>query len=183
MVSCTGRRGCVVRDEFFINRNGKRYVLYSGLLNEAHSRGLKSIDTELLQVPNESNGNVAISKARVEMEDGSIFTGIGDASPDNVGRAIAVHIVRMSETRSKCRALRDATNIGATSLEELGDNDDSGGGMTTQTYNKVAEMAVLAEGSIKAYEERIGMRLASLNEEQGQKAMRALTKRVNEASG
>ena len=76
-----------MRDEFLITRQGKQYVLFAGLLDEAHNRGLKGIDTELIQVPTEENGNVAVVKARVEMEgpEGSrIFTGIGDASPDNV---------------------------------------------------------------------------------------------------
>ncbi len=118
-----------MRDEFMITRQGKQYVLFAGLLDEAHNRGLKGIDTELVQVPTEENGNVAVVKARVEMEgpEGSlrIFSGIGDASPENVGRNIVPHIIRMAETRAKARALRDAVNVGATALEELSDGDDA----------------------------------------------------------
>lgn len=112
-----------MRDEFLITRQGKQYVLYAGLLDEAHSRGLRGIDTELIQVPDDENGNVAIVKATAEMEDGSHFSGIGDASPENVGRNIVPHIIRMAETRAKARALRDAVNVGATSLEELTDQE------------------------------------------------------------
>jgi hypothetical protein len=114
-----------MRDEFLITRQGKQYVLFAGLLDEAHSRGLNSIDTELVQAPTEENGRVAICKARVEMEDGRTFSGIGDASPENVGRNIVPHIIRMAETRAKARALRDAVNVGATALEELADGDDA----------------------------------------------------------
>ena len=99
--------------------------MFAGLLDEAHSRGLSSIDTELVQVPTEENGQVAVVKATVQMEDGRTFSGIGDASPDNVGRNIVPHIIRMAETRAKARALRDAVNVGATALEELSDGDET----------------------------------------------------------
>ncbi|MDN5698312.1 MAG: hypothetical protein L0G70_10115 [Rubrobacter sp.] len=127
-----------MREEFFITRQGKTYILFAGLLDEAHSRGLAAIDTDLVQIPEDSNGQVAITKATVTIETAeqstgevrqATFSGIGDASPQNVSRNIVPHLIRMSETRAKARALRDAVNVGATSLEELtGDDDDGGGG-------------------------------------------------------
>jgi hypothetical protein len=113
-----------VREEYMIERQGKRFVLYAGLLEEAHSRGLRSIETELLQVPASSNGEVAIVKAVVRTEEGK-FGGIGDASPENVNRAIAPHLIRMAETRAKARALRDAINVGVTAFEELGGEEEA----------------------------------------------------------
>lgn len=113
--------------DFIIKRNGKDFVLFSGLLDEAHNRGLRGIDTELVQVPEEKNNNVAIVKATIEMEDGKTFGGIGDASPANVSRNIVPHIIRMAETRAKARGLRDAINVGMTALEELSDGDEGQG--------------------------------------------------------
>lgn len=111
-----------MKEHFFIERQGKRFVLFAGLLDEAHSRGLRSIETELLQVPSADNGSVAIVHATARTDDGK-FSGIGDASPENVGRNIAPHIIRMAETRAKARALRDAVNVGVTAFEEMGSED------------------------------------------------------------
>jgi hypothetical protein len=111
-----------VREEYMIERQGRRFVLYAGLLEEAHSRGLRSIETDLLQVPDSGNGEVAIVRAVVRTEDGK-FTGIGDAAPGNVNRTIVPHLIRMAETRAKARALRDAINVGVTAFEELGGED------------------------------------------------------------
>jgi hypothetical protein len=107
-----------------ISLNGRDFITYEGLLSAAHEQGLRSIRTVIVQVPTEQNGNMAIVQAEVELCDratGEVktFTGIGDANPRNVNRNIANHVLRMAETRSKARALRDATNIGATAYEEL----------------------------------------------------------------
>jgi len=106
-----------------IERQGRAFVLYAGLLDEAHQKGLKAIRTRLVQAPCPENGETTICLAEVEMEDGRVFSGIGDATPHNVGRNIAPHAIRMAETRSKARALRDAINVATVALEELGDDD------------------------------------------------------------
>jgi hypothetical protein len=128
--------GTAVREEYMIERQGKRFVLYAGLLEEAHSRGLRSIETELLQVPAAENGDVAIVRAVVRMEEGK-FSGIGDAGPQNVGRMIAPHLIRMAETRAKARALRDAINVGVTAFEELG-GEENGGAERAPAYEEPA---------------------------------------------
>ena len=133
-----------MREEYMIERQGKRFVLYAGLLEEAHSRGLRSIETELLQVPAAENGDVAIVRAVVRMEEGK-FAGIGDASPQNVGRMIAPHLIRMAETRAKARALRDAINVGVTAFEELG--GDEGADERAQGYEAQAPSRQQASGN------------------------------------
>ncbi len=107
-----------VKPEHLIERQGKVFVLYIGLLNEAQEQGLKRMTTNLIQIPSEENGNVAICQAEAETSKG-VFCGIGDASLTNVGQMVKGAIIRMSETRAKARALRDATNIGITAFEEL----------------------------------------------------------------
>ena len=115
-----------MKKEFLIERQGKTFCLYVGLLNLAHETGLKSIKTELVQVPSEGNNRVAICTAVVTMEKDGVertFTGIGDAAPNNVAPAMQTCLIRMAETRAKARALRDATNVGVAAFEELGDED------------------------------------------------------------
>lgn len=105
-----------------IRLQGRDFVTYEGLLDSAHHQGLKAIRTALVQVPTEANDHTAICTAEVELvQDGDrrLFTGIGDASPRNVNRNIAAHVIRMAETRAKARALRDAINVGMTAIEEL----------------------------------------------------------------
>ena len=110
------------------NRHGevvgeKEVVSYAGLLAKAHDEGLEGISTELVQVPTESNGVVAIVRATVTGRRGT-FTGIGDADPSNVNRGVVRHLLRIAETRAKARALRDYVDVGTVSLEELGGDDD-----------------------------------------------------------
>ncbi len=117
-----------MKREFMIERNGKAFCLYAGLLDMAHSYGLKSIVTELVQIPEESNRQTAIVRAIVTLENNGIervFTGIGDAAPDNVAAAMRTCLVRLAETRAKARALRDAVNIGVAAIEELSEEDSA----------------------------------------------------------
>lgn len=115
-----------MKKEFIIERQGKSFVLYAGLLDEAHGKGIQSISTELIQVPNDGNGQVAVVHASVVTEKGT-FSGLGDASPQNVAPAMRTCLIRMAETRAKARALRDAVNVGSVAFEELGVEDDDSG--------------------------------------------------------
>ena len=163
-----------MREEFFIERQGKRFVLYAGLLEEAHERGLRGIETELLQTPSAGNGEVAIVKAVVRTEDGK-FSGIGDASPGNVSRNIAPHVIRMAETRAKARALRDAINVGVTALEEL--DADSTETQPSQPAAPVAEPAREAHQEVREDEQRPEASHAAADE--GRAGLPATRKQLN----
>lgn len=104
-----------------ISLQGQEFVTYEGLLNEAHARGLKAIRTRIVQLPAADNQHTAVVTAEVELDGGKVFTGVGDANPQNVNSMIVRHLLRMAETRSKARALRDAVNVGMTAIEELGE--------------------------------------------------------------
>jgi hypothetical protein len=102
---------------------GQRTVIkYEGLLARAHEDGLRSIHTELVQIPAKANGDAAIVRAVVVTGRGT-FEGIGDATPANVNARVVGHLLRVAETRAKARALRDAVNIGLVALEELDEVD------------------------------------------------------------
>jgi hypothetical protein len=105
-----------------IKLQGREFVTYEGLLDAAHKQGLVEIRTQLVQVPGPQTDHTAICVAEVILaKDGQnrVFTGIGDASPRNVSRNVALHLIRMAETRAKARALRDAINVGMAAIEEL----------------------------------------------------------------
>ena len=115
----------MIDPKYIVDLKGKKFVLWAGLLDAATNAGLKSIEVNLIQFPAPENGHLAISQATVTFEDGRLFVEIGDAGPQNCGTMIAPHACRMSATRAKGRALRDALNIGETMFEELGADDDS----------------------------------------------------------
>lgn len=114
------------KKSFLVTRQGKEFVLYAGLLDLAHKKGLDGIVTELLQIPSEANNRVAIVKATATSKGGQAFDGHGDAAPNNVAPVMQTVLIRLAETRAKARALRDFVNVGVAALEELGpDSDES----------------------------------------------------------
>jgi hypothetical protein len=113
-----------LNEKFITNIKGKDFVLYSGLLDLAHQKGLLKINVEAVQFPDVDNRNEAICKCTLMSARGEEFVEWGDANPKNVNPMISSHILRMAATRAKARALRDFTNIGITCLEELGTLED-----------------------------------------------------------
>lgn len=103
----------------------KEVASYRGLLHLAHEHGLRSVRTELVQLPSPANDGTAIVRAVVRTGKG-VFTGIGDANPKNVNPKVAPHAIRMAETRAEARAFRKALDIGIVALEELEADLDEG---------------------------------------------------------
>lgn len=105
------------------DRNGRvvgtrEIVKYPALLNRAHEEGLKRIETTVSQLPSEVNAMTAVAHATVETTKG-VFSGTGEASPENTTARVGRHLISIAETRAKARALRDAVNIGIVTVEEL----------------------------------------------------------------
>lgn len=110
-----------IKRRWVIQRENKDFILFAGLMDLLHqeSGGDFRISTQMVQPPSEGNGNTAIVLAVVTMGERQA-SGIGDANPGNVSRAMAPHAIRMAETRAKARALRDLLNVGLVAAEELG---------------------------------------------------------------
>ena len=111
-------------EKFIVDLHGKDFCVYEGILNAAHEKKLKRLEVQILQYPSEENNHEAICQATAETAHGEIFSDIGDANPKNVNSKIVPHLIRMSSTRAKSRVLRDMTNIGIATVEELGVIDD-----------------------------------------------------------
>jgi hypothetical protein len=94
-------------------------VSLKGLLSLAHDEELRSIRTRIVELPTSANGQRAVVRALVRTKRG-VFTGTGDATPDNVNHEVSGHIIRVAESRAIARALRLAVNIGEVAIEELG---------------------------------------------------------------
>lgn len=113
-----------IDDRFICNIQGRMYVKYGGVLQEALASGLKDLLVELVQIPTPENGHTAICKAtaRLERDDRTmLFTEYGDASPANCAKMVSNALIRMAATRAKGRALRDAIGHGEALAEEIGD--------------------------------------------------------------
>ncbi len=122
-------------NRFIQSIQGKEFVLYAGLLDLAHQKGLQLFEVELLQVPSNENNLMAICRATAVSKEGERFADIGDADPNNVTHKIVPHIIRMASTRAKARVLRDFCNIGICCVEELGDIDEGFNGSNTDRFN------------------------------------------------
>ena len=100
---------------FVITIQGKQFILFAGLLMLAHQQGLLSLTEEVTHVTD----TYVMAAARAEFHDGRVFRGVGDSTPDNVGKTVKPHWRRLAGTRAMARCLRNALNITLVAVEEL----------------------------------------------------------------
>lgn len=106
---------CAVPAQFVTSIKGKPFVHFAGLMTVAHGQGLVSLTERVTH----STDTYVMAEARAEFEDGRVFVGVGDSSPENVGKEVKPHWRRLAGTRAMARCLRNALNINLVAVEEL----------------------------------------------------------------
>jgi hypothetical protein len=98
---------------------GKPFIKYAGLLQMASGAGLQSLTAHWTY----NDPELSLAHAVATFQDGRRFEESADSTPANVGTKVALHFRRLSLTRAKARALRDALNVDLVALEELGETE------------------------------------------------------------
>jgi hypothetical protein len=161
---------------------GADYIDYSQALDETHQKGIKRIETDLLQVPSSENGDVAIVKATVELTgDQGSYTGLGDCSPheDPSGKKPAATApIRMAETRAKSRAFRDAINKNRPVAGDIADEESNP--ITLEQLSQIQDLVVRVPtlGNLDKFEEAIKVPVESLSEAAAHTWIIKLSKRL-----
>ena len=114
-VSQQGAPVVTVPSQFVSQIKGRPFVQFAGLLTVATSQGLLSLTERVTHVTD----TYVLAEARAEFEDGRVFVGVGDSSPDNVGKEVKPHWRRLAGTRAMARCLRNALCIQMVAVEEL----------------------------------------------------------------
>jgi len=125
-----------IGEEFIRNVDGNDFIIFEGLLDLAHKVGLSKLEVELVQIPSSENNYTAICRATAISRRGDIFVDYGEATPLNCDLKVSKHLISMSSTRAKARALRSFDNVGMTCIEELGDLNDVIGEESGNGQNK-----------------------------------------------
>lgn len=101
--------------EYVMQIQGKRHVMYAGLVIGAQRSGLVTLSADWTY----NDAELSLAHAVATFSDGRRYEDSGDASPANVNKGIAKHFRRVALTRAKARCLRDALGIQECSVEEL----------------------------------------------------------------
>jgi hypothetical protein len=117
-----------VEPQFITRLHDKDFVVFAGLLDLGHQKGLCGIKSEVIAELSRPAEEVWVVRAtgRFQTEGGEeLWSAYGDAGPKNSQMKGAY--LRHAETRAAARMLRMATNVGMTALEEMGpDGTDPG---------------------------------------------------------
>lgn len=106
-----------IASRHMVTIQGNTFIKYAGLLELAHKEGLMSLTVEWTL----NTADLSLAHAVAVFADGRRFEECGDASPDNVTRAVKPHFRRVALTRAKARVLRDALGLDIVAEEELAD--------------------------------------------------------------
>lgn len=112
-----------------ITMSGRKFITFVGLQARLSDQGKRLVGagSEILQNGDDHESGRWLVRSTLTIyheETGTtaVIQGIGDASPNNVGKMILPHLPRMAETRAEVRALRKATRSEFTAYEEIGGN-------------------------------------------------------------
>ena len=93
-------------------------IRWGGLLHLAHEKGLLSLTETVTHV----GEDYVMARGIARFKDGSTFEGVGDSTPDNVGKMVQPHWRRLAGTRAMARALRHGMDIPYVCSVELADD-------------------------------------------------------------
>jgi hypothetical protein len=107
-----------IPSEFLYERKGVTAIRWGGLLHMAHEAGMCEMTVDVVTV----SDTLAVMRATARFNDGGVWTDIGDATPQNVGKEMAPAFIRMASTRAQARCLRTALDIPYVCSAELSDD-------------------------------------------------------------
>jgi hypothetical protein len=105
--------------KFIVWIQQRPFVRHAGLLKLAHDRGLQSLTVQWTY----NDSELSLAHAVAIFADGRRFEENGDASPQSVGKKVALHWRRCACTRASARALRLALGVDLVAVEELMEGD------------------------------------------------------------
>ena len=92
------------KKKFIISLKGKDHILYKGLIQLGHDKGIRDFTCKLVQFPKQENNYTAIAEATLVDLDGGTWTDFADANANNCTGLVAPHFPRLASTRAKARA-------------------------------------------------------------------------------
>lgn len=117
-----------------IGKGGTEAIKVDGLIALAHEKGIKSMETSIVQYPSQDNQWTCIAETRVIGYDWNpvtdkieevIYKDFADANPNNCTAMTKSSYIRMASTRSVGRALRKYTNIDMVCSDEIANTVDN----------------------------------------------------------